>query len=231
VANHAVVAMIGDVSRDEADAIARELTARLPQGQPLPELPATPAPHQAEQWLPHPASQAHVRIGAPALERGDPDFFALTVGNYVLGGGGFVSRLTHEVREKRGLAYSVYSYFNPLAQPGPFTIGLQTKKDQTEEALKIVRNTLDAFLRDGPTEAEVAAAKDNLIGGFPLRIDSNRKILDNIAVIGFYRLPLDYLDTWTDKIKKVSLADIRAAFRRKLDAGKLATVVVGPQQP
>jgi len=231
VANHAVVAMIGDVSREQAVAIARELTARLPQGQPLPELPATPAPHQAEQWIPHPATQSHVRIGAPALQRGDPDFFPLTVGNYVLGGGGFVSRLTHEVREKRGLAYSVYSYFNPLAQPGPFTIGLQTKKEQTGEALKVVRNTLDAFLRDGPTEAEVAAAKDNLIGGFPLRIDSNRKILDNIAVIGFYRLPLDYLDTWTDRVKAVSIADIRAAFRRKLDAGALATVVVGLPQP
>jgi zinc protease len=231
VANHAVVAMIGDVTREQADAIARELTARLPQGQPEAELPAAPAARHAEQWIPHPASQSHVRIGAPALSRGDPDFFPLTVGNYVLGGGGFVSRLTHEVREKRGLAYSVYSYFSPLAQPGPFTIGLQTKKEQTEQALKVVRDTLDAFLRDGPTEAEVKAAKDNLIGGFPLRIDSNRKILDNIAMIGFYRLPLDYLDTWTDRVKAVSIADIRAAFRRKLNADNLATVVVGLQQP
>jgi zinc protease len=184
-----------------------------------------------EQRIPHPASQAHILMGVPALARGDADFFPLTVGNYVLGGGGFVSRLTHEVREKRGLAYSVYSYFNPLAQPGPFTIGLQTKKEQTAQALKVVRETLDAFLRDGPTAAEVAAAKDNLIGGFPLRIDSNRKILDNIAVIGFYRLPLDYLDTWTERVKAVSIADIRAAFRRKLDAGALATVVVGLLQP
>jgi zinc protease len=231
VANRAVVAMIGDVSREQADAIARELTARLPQGQPLPELPAVPAPRHAEQWIPHPASQSHVRIGAPALQRGDPDFFALTVGNYVLGGGGFVSRLTREVREKRGLAYSVYSYFNPLAQPGPFAIGLQTKKEQTGEALKVVRDTLDAYLRDGPTEAEVKAAKDNLVGGFPLRIDSNRKILDNIAMIGFYRLPLDYLDVWTDKVKAVTIAEIRAAFKRKLDADRLASVVVGAQQP
>jgi zinc protease len=135
------------------------------------------------------------------------------------------------VREKRGLAYSVYSYFNPLAQPGPFAIGLQTKKEQTGEALKVVRDTLDAYLRDGPTEAEVKAAKDNLVGGFPLRIDSNRKILDNIAMIGFYRLPLDYLDVWTDKVKAVTIAEIRAAFKRKLDADRLASVVVGAQQP
>jgi len=227
VANRAVVAMIGDVSRTEADAIAQQLTVRLPQGAALPELPAVPAPKAAEERIAHPASQSHILIGAPALTRGDPDFFALTVGNYVLGGGGFVSRLTREVREKRGLAYSVYSYFSPLAQQGPFMIGLQTQKEQTNQALTVVRDTLAAYLRNGPTPAEVKAAKDNLIGGFALRIDNNRKILDNIAVIGFYRLPLDYLDTWTANVAKVSIADIRAAFNRKIAADRLTTIVVG----
>lgn len=230
VANRAVVAMIGDVTRDQADAIARQLTMRLPQGEPLPELPPVPAPKAVEKRIPHPASQSHILIGEPALSRGDPDFFALTVGNYVLGGGGFVSRLTHEVREKRGLAYSVYSYFSPLAQKGPFMIGLQTQKQQTDQALAVVRDTLAAYLRDGPTPAELKAAKDNLIGGFALRIDNNRKILDNIAVIGFYRLPLDYLDTWTAKVAKVSIADIRAAFNRKIATDRLATIVVGAPQ-
>ena len=170
-------------------------------------------------------------MGAPALARGDPDYFALTAGNYILGGGGFVSRLTHEVREKRGLAYSVYSYFNPLAQEGPFEIGLQTQKEQTVEALKIVRDTLAAYLRDGPTAEELKAAKDNLIGGFALRIDNNRKILDNIAAIGFYNLPLDYLDTWTANIAKVTTSEIKRAFNRKIAVDKLATVVVGAVQP
>jgi zinc protease len=230
VANRAVVAMIGAVSRDEADAIARQLTARLPQGAALPELPAPPAPRAQEERIAHPASQSHILIGEPALTRGDPDYFALTVGNYVLGGGGFVSRLTREVREKRGLAYSVYSYFNPLAQEGPFQIGLQTQKEQTNQALKVVRDTLAGYLRDGPSAAELKAAKDNLIGGFALRIDNNRKILDNIAMIGFYRLPLDYLDTWTANVAKVSIADIRAAFKRKIAADSLATIVVGAEK-
>jgi len=230
VANRAVVAMIGDATRAEADTIAQQLTMRLPQGEPLPELPPVPASKVAEKRISHPASQAHILIGAPALTRGDPDFFALTVGNYVLGGGGFVSRLTHEVREKRGLAYSVYSYFSPLAQQGPFMIGLQTQKEQTDKALAVVRDTLTAYLRDGPTPAELKAAKDNLIGGFALRIDNNRKILDNIAVIGFYRLPLDYLDTWTAKVAQVSIADIRAAFGRKIAPDRLATVIVGAPQ-
>lgn len=227
VANRAVIAMIGDVTRGEADAIAQQLTMRLPQGEPLPALPAVPAARGQEERIAHPASQSHILIGGPALERGDPDFFALTVGNYVLGGGGFVSRLMQEVREKRGLAYSVYSYFSPMAQAGPFQIGLQTQKEETDTALKVVHDVLSDFLTKGPTEAELKAAKDNLIGGFALRIDSNRKILDNIAVIGYYDLPLDYLDTWTANVAKVNADDIKAAFNRKVAADRLATVVVG----
>lgn len=227
VADRAVIAMIGDISRAEADAIAQQLTIRLPQGGALPALPVVQSAQGREERIAHPASQSHILIGGPALVRGDPDYFALTAGNYILGGGGFVSRLMREVREKRGLAYSVYSYFNPLAQSGPFQIGLQTQKEQTDDALKVVREVLAAFLRDGPSAAELKAAKDNLTGGFPLRIDNNRKILDNIAVIGYYNLPLNYLDTWTANIAKVSAADIKAAFNRKIAADRLATVVVG----
>lgn len=227
VANHAVVSLIGDISKDEADAIARQLTTRLPQGKPLSALPAVATPKAAEERIPHPASQAHILVGTPALQRGDPDFFALTVGNYILGGGGFVSRLTKEVREKRGLAYSAYSYFSPMEQPGPYQAGLQTRKDQSDDALKVVHETIASYLQNGPTEAELKAAKDNLIGGFALRIDNNRKILDNIAVIGYYQMPLDYLDTWTTQVARVSVADIRAAFNRKLSMDKLVTVIVG----
>lgn len=227
VANHAVISLIGDISKDEADAIARQLTTRLPQGKPLPALPAVAEPRAAEERIPHPASQAHILVGTPALQRGDPDFFALTVGNYILGGGGFVSRLTKEVREKRGLAYSAYSYFSPMEQPGPYQAGLQTRKDQSDDALKVVRETIASYLQNGPTDAELKAAKDNLIGGFALRIDNNRKILDNIAVIGYYQMPLDYLDTWTSQVARVSVADIRAAFNRKLSMDKLVTVIVG----
>ena len=227
VANRAVIAMIGDISRAQADEIARQLTARLPQGGSLPSITPVVTPQAEEQRIPHPASQAHIVIGMPALQRGDADVFALTVGNYILGGGGFVSRLTKEVRVKRGLAYSVYSYFNAMEQPGPYQAGLQTRKDQADEALKVVREQIASYLQTGPTEAELKAAKDNLIGGFALRIDNNRKILDNIAVIGYYQMPLDYLDTWTTQVAKVTLADVRAAFNRKLAMDKIVTVVVG----
>ena len=181
----------------------------------------------SEQRIPHPATQSHILIGAPGVARGDPDYFPLYVGNYILGGGGFASRLMNEVREKKGLAYSVYSYFMPLKQPGEFQIGLQTKKEQADEALKLVRDTLKNFIAKGPTEKELLAAKDNIIGGFPLRIDSNRKILGYLSVIGFYGLPLTYLDDFTHNIDKVTIAQIREAFKRHIDLQAMATVIVG----
>lgn len=226
-AARAVVSMIGDVSRAEAEAIAERLTANLPAGLAAEALPPVGAPEAGIRRIAHPASQAHILLGMPALARGDPDFFALTVGNYVLGGGGFVSRLMNEVREKRGLAYSVYSYFMPMKDAGPFQVGLQTRREQADQALELVRGTVAGFLERGPTAAELKAAKDNLVGGFALRIDNNRKILDNLAVIGFYGLPLDYLDRWTANVEKVTLAEIRAAFARHVKPESFAIVVVG----
>jgi zinc protease len=226
-ASRAVVSMIGDISRAEAEAIAEQLTANLPQGTAPAVLPAIGVPDTAPKRIAHPATQSHILLGMPSLSRGDPDFFALTVGNYVLGGGGFVSRLMNEVREKRGLAYSVYSYFMPLSEPGPFQLGLQTKKEQANEALKLVNNVVAEYVEKGPTAAELKAAKDNLAGGFALRIDNNRKILDNLSVIGFYKLPLDYLDRWVANVERVSVADVKAAFARHVKPAQFATVVVG----
>ena len=166
-------------------------------------------------------------IGAPAIERADPDYFPLTVGNYVLGGGGFVSRLTEQVREKRGLSYSVYSYFAPAKQAGPFTIGLQTRPDQAQQAVSLSREILTEFVQNGPTSRELQAAKDNLIGGFPLRLDSNKKLLDNLANIAWNDLPLTYLDTWIEQVQQVSVQDIKTAFKKHVHPQAMATVIVG----
>lgn len=226
-ASSAVVTLVGDLTRVEAERIAQALTAGLPNGKAVSRFDPLPMPRSGEQRLSHPAAQAHVLIGLPALKRGDPDFFALQVGNYTLGGGGFVSRLMREVREKRGFAYSVYSYFMPLVQWGPFQIGLQTKKEQADEAVAVARDVLAGFLADGPSEEELLAAKQNIAGSFPLRLDSNRKILDHVAVIGFYGLPLDYLDTYVANVEKVTAEDVRAAFSRHVRLELLVTVVAG----
>jgi zinc protease len=230
-AANAVIALIGDMSRDEANAIAERLSAGLPKSPRAGSLPAVSLPLAAnEQHIEHPASQSHILLGYPGVSRGDADYFPLYVGNYILGGGGFVSRLTEEVREKRGLVYSVYSYFMPMSVPGPFQIGLQTKKEQGEEALKLVRDTLAKFMRDGVSEAELKAAKQNIIGGFPLRLDSNSKILDYLAVIGFYKLPLTYIDDFNKEIDKVTAAQIKDAFNRRIRQDNMVTVIVGTAQ-
>ena len=228
-AEGAVIALIGDVSKEHATQLAESLSVGLPKGgQPVNALPPVTPPDTAKLVkIPHPASQAHILLGYPGVKRGDPDYFPLYVGNYILGGGGFVSRLTAEVREKRGLAYSVYSYFMPLAEAGPFQIGMQTKREQADESLKLVREVLNNFVKDGPTSKELKAAKQNIIGGFPLRIDSNGKILDYLAVIGFYRLPLNYLDDFIGKVDAVTTAQIKDAFMRRIKPDNMVTIVVG----
>ncbi|MBU0587642.1 MAG: insulinase family protein [Gammaproteobacteria bacterium] len=227
----AKVSIVGAVSRQQADEMVAVLFSRLPAAAGCPALPPVaevqPLAQAVERRIPFDSAQAHVLIGQPGFKRNDPDYFALTVGNYILGGGGFVSRLTTEVREKRGLSYSVYSYFAPGLHAGAFTLGLQTRPDQVTEAVQVSRDVLARFVREGPTEAELKAAKDNLVGGFALRLDSNRKLLDNVANIAWNGLALDYLDTWSQAVEKVTLADIRSAFARKLQPEKMVTVVVG----
>ena len=230
------ISLVGAVTRQQADAIAARLLARLPQVPcaslaPLPVVPdVAPLAQAQEKSIPFESAQAHVLIGQPGIKRADPDFLALTVGNYVLGGGGFVSRLTSEVREKRGLTYGVSSSFSPGLHAGSFTVGLQTRPDQTGQAVQIARQVVSDFVASGPTQAELQAAKDNLIGGFALRIDSNRKLLGNLASIAWNDLPLDYLDTWTQQVDKLTVADIKAAFARKLQPDKMVTVILGPAQ-
>ena len=227
---HAVVAMIGDVSRAEAESIAEELTRGLPRGEgAAPHAPAvSPLAKGASRQIGHHAQQAHILMGAPGVRRDDPDYIPLYVGNYILGGGGLVSRMSVEVREKRGMAYSAYSYFAPLLREGPFVIGMQTQREQAGEALKVADAVLREFLERGPTGAEVAAAKKGIIGGFPLRIDTNRKIHGQLALIGFYGLPLTYLEDFVKRVEAVTIPEIRAAFKRHVDADRLVTVVVGP---
>ena len=227
-AGDAVVSMIGDLTRSEAGAIAEQLTAGLNRrSQPLPPLPPIAELKTANtSRISHPATQAHILIGQPGIKRLDPDYFPLFLGNHVLGGGGFSSRLNEEIRQKRGYAYSTYSYFNPLAQAGPFQIAVQTRKDQAEDALKVAQDTLARFVAEGPTQQELDAAKQNIIGGFPLRIDSNKKIQDYLSIIGFYRLPLTYLDDFPVQIEQVTLEQIKEAWRRRIRPERMATVVV-----
>lgn len=231
VANRAVITIVGDTDLAGAKKIANKISEKLAVAtSDLPLMPAVKTTVSKIDSIPHPATQAHILLGMPALKRGEPDFFALTVGNYILGGGGFSSRLMQEVREKRGLTYGVYSAFSPMIQKGPFLIGLQTEKKQADAALKVVNSTLDNFLKNGPTQAELNAAKDHLVNSFAMKMDNNRKILDLVSMIGYYRLPINYLDTWTDNVNRVSVKDVQSAFHQKVLENELITVVVGNQE-
>jgi len=229
------VLIIGDVSREQAIEIGTKLTKNLPKtGTPkLSVPPLSPLPvqdvSQREVKIAHPSQQAHIQMGITSPQRKDPDYFPLLVGNYILGGGGFVSRLMNEIREKRGLAYSVSSYFYPAKNSGYFVAGMQTKKDQSDESVKLLKDTIQTYVNQGPNDDEVQAAKSNLINGFPLRIDSNSKLLDNLSAIAWFDLPLNTLDEWTNEVKKVTKDDIHKAFKKNLDMNKMVTVVVGGQ--
>ena len=178
-------------------------------------------------FIEYPSAQTHILVGQPGVKRGDSDYFPLYVGNHILGGGGMVSRLFSEVREKRGLSYSAYSYFSPMLFKGPFVAGLQTKTEQVDEAISVLLENIKNYITDGPTEEELVAAKKNITGGYPLRIDSNSKILNYVVVIGYYKLPFDYLDTFNSNVEAVTVDSIKDAFKRRINPDKLVVVKVG----
>ena len=230
------VSIVGALKKEQAQQLVQTLLSRLPARSaadcaPLPAVPQVqPLTKAVEENIPFQSAQAHVLIGQPGIKRNNPDFLAIMVGNHILGGGGFTSRLTNEVREKRGLSYSVGSGFSPGLDAGAFVVGLQTRPDQAAEAVKVSRDVIQRFVADGPTEEELRAAKDNLIGGFALRIDGNRKLLGNVANIAWNDLPLDYLDQWTDRVEALTSKDIREAFQRMLQPDRMVTVIVGGKQ-
>jgi len=229
---YARISLVGAVDRSQADALVATLLSRLPSGD-CPSLPpvqeVAPLTAASELRIPFDSAQAHVLVGQPGIKRSSPDFFALLVGNHILGGGGFTARLTEEVREKRGLTYGISSSFAPGLHAGAFTISLQTRPDQAQQALDLLREVLRRFVADGPTPAELQAAKDNLVGGFALRIDTNRKLLDNVANIAWNGLPLDYLATWSEQVQNITAQEVRQAFARALQPHTMATVVLGAQ--
>ncbi len=229
----AKVTLVGALDKAQADALVKRLLANIPatpkaQCASLPAVPVVQPLAQADEVkIPFDSAQAQVLIGQPGIRRADPDFLAVMLGNQILGGGGFASRLMEEVREKRGLVYGVYSTFNPGLDAGAFQIGLQTRPDQAAEALKVTREVLTKYIAEGPTDKELRDAKDNLIGGFALRVDSNSKLLGNVTNIAWNGLPLDYLDHWTDRVEALSKDDVRQAMARMVQPGKEVTVVLG----
>ena len=227
-AKNSMIAIVGAVSHELAKQISEDISATFQDGEEASPIRAVEKLEEPQSiFIEYPSAQTHILVGQPGVKRGDSDYFSLYVGNHILGGGGMVSRLFEEVREKRGLSYSAYSYFSPMLFKGPFTAGLQTKTDQADEALSVLLENIKNYIEQGPTEEELIAAKRNITGGYPLRIDSNSKILNYVVVIGFYKLPLDYLETFNDNVEAVTIESIKDAFKRRLSPDKLVMVKVG----
>jgi len=228
VAKNAVIALVGALDREQAEKLVNDVVADLSIGSIAEAIPEVSKLDKADKIeIAFPSSQSHIMVGQPGIKRGDADYFPLYVGNHVLGGSGMVSKLFDEIREKRGLAYSSYSYFIPMRQQGPFLLGLQTKNESADAALKVLHDVVADFVKNGPSEKDLIAAKKNLVGGFALRIASNKSMVENLASIGFYNQPLDYLETFISNVEAVTLAQVKDAFQRRVNPDKLVTVIVG----
>lgn len=228
LANNATISIIGALNRQAAENLANKLVNQLPIGKlpaSIPEVAALTKEQTIE--INHPSTQTKILIGQPGVARGVHDYFALYVGNYILGGSGLVSHLAEEVREKRGLAYSTYSYFLPLKVSGPFIASVGTSNKTVDQALKVMKNTIRKFMQKGPSEKELKVAKQGITGGFPLKIKSNSDIIGYLSVIGFYKLPLDYLHKFNQNVEAVTVEMIKTAFQQRLNLDKMVTVMVG----
>ena len=228
VAANASLAIVGDLTIDQAKRYAEEVVRHLPVGKAAEALPAPAATRSKTIKVDFDTPQTQLRIGMPVISRHDEDYYVLMLGNHIFGGNGSNSRLMQKIREEQGLSYSVYSSLSPLEMPGPFEMGLQTSNHQLDAALDSLDQLLQVFIEKGPTEAELDLAKKNITGGFALRFDSNRKLLNQLSVMGYYRLPLDYLDQYVKKIEAITIEDIRRVFRKRIRPEHMIRVIVGP---
>ncbi len=175
-------------------------------------------------------TQANIVLGHAGVPRNHPDYYAIQVMNYILGGGGFGSRAMDSIRNERGLAYSVYSFFDAEKSYGYFEFVMQTKNETAQEAVRLAREEIRRMREQPVTEQELSDAKDYLTGSFPLRFDTNRKVASFLAQVEFFQLGLDYPDRYHDLVSKVSQADVQRVAKLYLQPEKIITVIVGNQQ-
>ena len=227
-AGNVVIALVGDLSRSDAEAIAAQVSAALPKGPALAKIPEPVQPKASIGHIEYPSKQTHLLLAQLGIDRADPDYAALSLGNQILGGGGFGTRLMTEVREKRGLTYGVYSGFSPMQARGPFNINLQTRAEMSEGTLKLVQDVLADYLKTGPTQKELDDAKRELAGSFPLSTASNADIVSQLGAMGFYNLPLSYLEDFMQQSQALTVEQVKTALNKHLSADKMVIVTAGP---
>ena len=228
--DNAIVAIVGDINRKQADRLVKNVLNGLPErssaAKNVPPVQQQPAQRRD---IPFAGEQAQVLLGMPLIKRHDPDYYALVAGNYILGGGGFDSRLMKVLRDRHGYTYGVHSTLEPATEAGMFTIGYSTQKKNTKDSLVQAQAVIKQFIEEGPTEEELAQAKANIIGSFPLRFDSNAKLVKYLSIIGHHNLPNDYLEAYPKAIGKLTVAQVKDAWKRRVKPEDLHIVVVGAE--
>jgi zinc protease len=230
--NNALITLVGRINLEEAAGVLEKALSGW-QAASIHKPPAA-APQRAARpeiiKIDRPSSQASILWGHLGVNRGNPDYYSLLVMNYILGGGGFVSRLMDQIRDNLGLTYGINSHFEAREFPGAFEISLETKNQNTNQAVAEIMKEVKKFLEKGVTDTELAEAKAYLTGSFPLRMDTNGKMVKLLAAIEFYGLGLDYPEKYPQFINQVTREEILRVARQYLQPEKFLLVVVGNQQ-
>lgn len=230
--SHLKIASVGAISGADLAVLVDRSFGRIPAQAKLKAIPDMPPQGLGQRdIIDLDVPQTVITIGGIGPKRSDPEFIPSFVLNHILGGGTFSSRLYREVREKRGLAYSVYSYLAPLAHTGLFMSGVSTRNDRAVESLSIILEEIRRIAVEGPSEDELAKAKSYLVGSFPLRFDTSGKVAGQLLEIQMENLGIDYIDRRNSLIEAVTLADVRRAAARFLKDARLLVTLVGKPQP
>jgi zinc protease len=228
--NNAILSVVGDITPDELDALVRKYLSEwkpgnVPGRTPLP----LPAKRKETVLIDRELTQANVILGHTGVNRGNPDYYAISVMNYILGGGGFSSRLMQTVRDEMGLAYDIHSFFAPYKEGGLFEVVVQTKNESANTVVGVIDRQLKRIRSEQISDQELEDAKAYLTGSFPRRLETSRKIADFLAVVEFYGLGLDYVDKYALHIKAVTKDEVLRVANKYLDPVDMVTVVVGKQ--
>jgi zinc protease len=229
--NRTILSVVGDISHQEIARALNEAFRSWPKGEPA-TAPVAPSKIGTAETLRvnKELTQANIILGHEGVGRENPDYYAIQVMNYILGGGGFSSRTLDSIRNERGLAYSVYSYFSAEKGHGTFELVMQTKNETALEAIRIAKAEIRRMREELVTEEELSDAKDYLIGSFPLRFDTNRKVANFLAQVEYFQLGLDYPERYADFIKKVTREDVQHVAQKYLKPDTLITVIVANQK-
>ncbi len=227
--NQTILVIVGDLTQEQATTLVQNHFGSWKKGPSSPYVLKKPAPIERKmvQLIERDLTQSTIVLGHTGISRTNPDYYAVTVMNYILGAGGFSSRLMDSIRDKQGLAYGIMSHFDTRLMPGAFFINLQTRTDVTNQAITGVLTEVKG-IRDAPvTDQELSEAKSFIIGSFPLRVDSSAKLANVLAQVEFYNLGSDYFTHYPKAIEKVTKDDVLRVAKQYLDPQHYALVVVG----